>query len=72
MVLKSKIAYSCLADLQNRALVRYTLQCDVIIHIAGYGRQHCRVFLKSGRRLPRFLIFVEMFLSLFSFFIPGL
>ena len=57
-VLRAKIAYSCLADLQNRALVRYTLACQVIMDLAAHAA-HARAFLKSVRRLPRFLIFVE-------------
>ena len=49
-------------DLQNRALVRYTLACQVIMYLAALAA-HARVFLKSGRRLPRFLVFVERFLN---------
>ena len=50
LVLRAKIAPSCLADLQNRALVRYTLACQVIINLAALAA-HARAFLKSVRRL---------------------
>ena len=59
MSTESKNDCSCLADLQNRALVRYTLACQVIMDLAAHAA-HARVFLKSGRRLPRFLVFVGM------------